>query len=58
MESYVERAPVAELAGAVRVVWVQTIGPEVYLQRHLPTGGVEIHWWLGEACRSNGWGRP
>ena len=47
VESYVERAPVAELAGAVRAVWVQTTGPEAYLQRHLPTGGVEIHWRIG-----------
>src|SRR4051794_9621575 len=47
MESYVERAPRPELAGTVRTVWVQRTGAAAYAQRHLPTGGVEIHWPLG-----------
>jgi AraC-like DNA-binding protein len=47
MESYVERAPLPELAGVVRTVWVQRTGSEAYLQRHLPTGGVEIHFPIG-----------
>lgn len=42
-QSYVERAPRAELAGAVRTMWVQRSGESAYVQRHLPTGGVEIH---------------
>ncbi|TCO65702.1 helix-turn-helix domain-containing protein [Actinocrispum wychmicini] len=47
VESYVERAPLPELAGAVRTVWIQRTGPAVYVQRHLPTGGVEIHFPIG-----------
>jgi AraC-like DNA-binding protein len=47
MESYVEHAPLPELAGAVRTVWVQRTGSEAYVQRHLPTGGVEIHFPIG-----------
>ena len=43
MESYVERAPLPGLAGVVRTVWIQRTGAAAYLQRHLPTGGVEIH---------------
>ncbi|MEU5870752.1 AraC family transcriptional regulator [Glycomyces sp. NPDC047369] len=46
-ESYVERAPVAELAGVVRTVWIQRTGAAAYAQRHLPTGGVELHFPLG-----------
>lgn len=45
--SYVERAPVAQLAGAVRTVWVQRTGGTAYVQRHLPTGGVELHFPIG-----------
>lgn len=45
--SYVEHEPVPALAHAVRTVWVQTVGPAPYLQRHLPTGGVELQWPLG-----------
>ena len=44
---YVERAPLPELARAVRTVWIQAAGDSEYLQRHLPTGGVEIHVPLG-----------
>jgi AraC-like DNA-binding protein len=43
MESYVERPPLPGLAGVVRAVWIQRTGEAAYLQRHLPTGGVEIH---------------
>ena len=43
MESYVERPPVPGLAGVVRTVWIHRTGESVYAQRHLPTGGVEIH---------------
>jgi len=42
MQSYVERAPRAELAGVVRTVWIQRTGGAAYVQRHLPTGGAEI----------------
>lgn len=47
MESYVERAPVAALSGVVRTVWIQRTGDAPYVQRHLPTGGVEIHFPIG-----------
>lgn len=47
MESYVERPPVACLAELVRTVWIQRTGATPYLQRHLPTGGVEIHFPIG-----------
>jgi len=47
MESYVERAPLPGLAGLVRTVWIQRTGAVSYAQRHLPTGGVEIHCPLG-----------
>jgi AraC-like DNA-binding protein len=43
MESYVERPPLPALAGVVRTVWIQRTGEAVYAQRHLPTGGVEVH---------------
>ncbi|MFC7625198.1 helix-turn-helix domain-containing protein [Microlunatus sp. GCM10028923] len=42
MESYVERPPIPELSGMVRTVWIQRTGEAAYLQRHLPTGGVEL----------------
>lgn len=44
---YVERRPLPELAGVVRTVWTQSTGAEAYVQRHLPTGGVEIHFPIG-----------
>ncbi len=47
MESYVERPPIPELAGAVRTVWIQRTGATAYHQRHLPTGGVELQFPLG-----------
>ena len=47
MESYVEHPPVPELAGVVRTVWIQRTGEAAYVQRHLPTGGVELHFPIG-----------
>ena len=47
MESYVERLPLPGLAGVVRTVWIQRTGEAAYVQRHLPTGGVEIHFLIG-----------
>jgi AraC-like DNA-binding protein len=47
MESYVERPPLPELSGVVRTVWIQRTGAAPYVQRHLPTGGVEIHFPIG-----------
>ncbi|MEV6441938.1 AraC family transcriptional regulator [Amycolatopsis sp. NPDC051716] len=44
---YVERLPVPALAGLVRTVWVQRTGDAPYVQRHLPTGGIELHFPLG-----------
>jgi len=44
---YVERLPAARLAPFVRTVWLQRTGDEPYVQRHLPTGGVELHFPLG-----------
>jgi AraC-like DNA-binding protein len=35
------------LAGVVRTVWVHRTGEAAYVQRHLPTGGVEIHFPIG-----------
>jgi hypothetical protein len=43
MESYVERPPLPGLARVVRTVWIQRTGEAAYVQRHLSTGGVEIH---------------
>lgn len=47
METYVERPPLPALAGVVRTVWVQRTGEAAYVQRHLPTGGVEIQCPIG-----------
>lgn len=35
------------LAGRIRTVWVQCTGPLPYVQRDLPTGGVEMHCPIG-----------
>jgi hypothetical protein len=51
MESYVERPPLPGLAGVVRTVWIQRTGEAAYVQRHLPTGGVEIHFPIGDQPR-------
>jgi AraC-like DNA-binding protein len=50
-QTYVERIPVPALAGRVRTVWVQRTGPLPYLQRNLPTGGVELHCPIGALPR-------
>ncbi|GAA0958351.1 DUF6597 domain-containing transcriptional factor [Virgisporangium aurantiacum] len=47
MESYLERPPVPQLSGVVRTVWIQRTGDAAYVQRHLPTGGVELHFPVG-----------
>ena len=47
MESYVERPPLPGLAGVVRTVWIHRSGVVAYVQRHLPTGGVELHFPIG-----------
>ncbi|MGD9530519.1 MAG: DUF6597 domain-containing transcriptional factor [Pseudonocardia sp.] len=47
MESYVEHPPLPGLAEVVRTVWIQRTGEAAYVQRHLPTGGVEIHFPVG-----------
>jgi AraC-like DNA-binding protein len=46
-QSYLERLPLPGLAGVVRTVWIQRTGEAAYVQRHLPTGGVEIHFPIG-----------
>lgn len=51
MESYVERLPVPALAGVVRTVWIHRTGEVPYVQRHLPTGGTEIHFPIGSPPR-------
>ena len=40
---------VTSFAGVVRTVWIHRTGATEYVQRHLPTGGVEIHFPLGDA---------
>ncbi|GAA1119645.1 helix-turn-helix transcriptional regulator [Kribbella jejuensis] len=46
-ESYLERLPVPGLRGVVRTVWIQRIGGTDHVHRHLPSGGVEIHFPIG-----------
>lgn len=46
-ESYVERLPLPALVGRVRTIWVQQTGARPYVQRNLPTGGVELQCPLG-----------
>ena len=41
--SYVEHLPIPALRGVARTAWIQRTGDAVYQQRHLPTGGVELH---------------
>src|SRR5262245_11656232 len=50
-QTYIERLPDPGLADLVRTVWVQRVGPEPYLQRHLPTGGMELHCPVGSPLR-------
>jgi AraC-like DNA-binding protein len=47
MEAYLERPPMPGLVRVVRTVWIQRTGEAAYVQRHLPTGGVEIHFPIG-----------
>jgi AraC-like DNA-binding protein len=47
MDSYVERPPLPGLAHVVRTVRIHRTGEAAYVQRHLPTGGVEIHFPIG-----------
>lgn len=48
-QSYVERQPAPALSGLVRSVWVQRIASESvpYLQRNIPTGGIELLYPVG-----------
>jgi AraC-like DNA-binding protein len=48
---YDERVPLPELAARVRTVWVQRTGARPALQRHLPTGGIELQCPIGAAPR-------
>jgi AraC-like DNA-binding protein len=50
-QTYDESAPVPELAGLVRTVWIQRTGSQPYPQRDLPTGGVELHCPIGGVPR-------
>lgn len=50
-QTYVERLPLPALAAWVRTVWVQRTGPRPYLQRDLPTGGVELQCRIGDLPR-------
>jgi AraC-like DNA-binding protein len=54
MQTYVERVPLLALATRVRTVWVQRIGPQPYMQRNLPTGGVELQCSIGAVPRLTG----
>ena len=48
-DSYVELTPRPGLAGHVRTVWIQQTGDRPYVQHHLPTGGMEMHFPIGGA---------
>jgi AraC-like DNA-binding protein len=48
---YVERAPVAALAGVVSSAWIQRAGDVPYVQRNLPNGSVELLCSIGSAPR-------
>lgn len=50
-QTYSEREPVAALRDAVRTVWAQQIEEAPHVQRHLPTGGVELHCRAGSLPR-------
>jgi AraC-like DNA-binding protein len=52
-QSYVERPPIPALAGVVSTVWVQQVAPDApaYVQRNLPSGGVELVCRLGREPR-------
>ena len=53
-QTYVERVPLPALAGRVRAVWVQRTGSQPYVQRNLPTGGVELQCSIGAVPRLMG----
>jgi AraC-like DNA-binding protein len=53
-QTYVERVPLPALAGRVRTVWVQRTGSQPYVQRNLPTGGVELQFSIGAVPRLMG----
>jgi AraC-like DNA-binding protein len=48
---YVERAPVAALAGIVSSAWIQRAGGVPYVQRNVPNGSVELRCSVGSAPR-------
>jgi AraC-like DNA-binding protein len=52
-QTYVERPPIAALAGVVSSVWIQQIAPDAppYVQRNIPSGGVELVCRLGSEPR-------
>jgi AraC-like DNA-binding protein len=50
-QSYVERVPVAALAGHVSSAWVQQVGSEPYVHRNVPSGCVELVCRVGEVPR-------
>jgi AraC-like DNA-binding protein len=52
-QEYVERAPARALAGLVSTAWVQAVaaGAPAYVQRHVPSGAVELHWRPGTRPR-------
>jgi hypothetical protein len=43
-QSYIERPPIAALAGIVSSVWIQRVAAdaEPYVQRNIPSGAVEL----------------
>lgn len=47
IRSYVERLPTPALGRIVQTVWAHRTDDVPYVQRHLPTGGVALHWPLG-----------
>jgi len=51
LQAYDERPPLPSLAREVRTVWVQHTGPGAYVQRNLPTGGVELQCPIGSVAR-------
>jgi len=48
---YRELAPPSGLAGLVRTLWIQSTGADPAPQRHLPTGGFELHFPVGRIPR-------
>ena len=47
MTAYTELAPIRSLFAYIRTVWIHRVGHRPYLQRNLPTGGVELHCPIG-----------